>query len=887
MRETKLRRPVLHAARALAAAFFLDAAAFAATIDVTNTNDTGAGSLRDAINQSNASVGTLDTIAFHVTGTGCSGSPAVCVIQPALPGLPAITDPVILDATTQPGYAGSPLIQIDWTVPAGASGLVISAGDSTVKGLSITHFAYDGIALATKGSNTVQRNWVGLTPAGAAAGNGQYGISVSGSSNNLIGGTSATERNVVAANGNSNVHLEAGASNNVVSGNYIGTDPTGTLSTAGSNAGVRIFGNAGSNNVIGGTGAGAGNVINSAYAGISLAGAGTLIQGNYIGTDKTGMVAIGNGGGGGILISGNTSGGNTIGGSAAGARNVISGNATVGINVQGGSPTPNLIQGNFIGTDATGASNLGNGSDGIFVGYSGDPSHTIVGGIGAGEGNVIAFNGKTGTGSGIWVYDMKRVEIRGNSIHSNRTQGIDLGNPSRGPTLNDAGDGDAGANELQNFPSNMSTTPTSVSGTLNSAASTLFDLDFYASPACSPGGFGEGKTYLGSASRSTDGTGNVAFTVSLTVPAGQVVTATATDPLGNTSEFSQCGSIVPGFLEPDHGGATSDGNRVFEPGETTDVQSTWVNPTAVAFSGTGTVSGFTGPAGATYTIVDNHSNFPYIAADSQTGCGSTPDCYTLSVSSPGARPEARPAAHWDATFTETLTVPLSAPKVWKLHLGDSFSDVPRNYLFYQKVETVFHNAITVGCTTTSYCPDDLVQRDQMAIFIARGIAKGGANVPSSGTWNGNAYNCTSGGVSLFSDVAPTAIACKSVHYIAVKNVTSGCSTGVYCPAQNVTRAQMAIFMAKAIVAPAGGTAVPETYTDPVTFNSYSCNPSSPNLHFTDVAISDSYCRHVHYLWARNAVAGCSFNQYCPNGNVTRGEMAKFLGNAFGLLLYGP
>jgi hypothetical protein len=103
----------------------------------------------------------------------------------------------------------------------------------------------------------------------------------------------------------------------------------------------------------------------------------------------------------------------------------------------------------------------------------------------------------------------------------------------------------------------------------------------------------------------------------------------------------------------------------------------------------------------------------------------------------------------------------------------------------------------------------------------------------------------------------------------------------------VTRAQMAIFMAKAIFAPGGGNAVPEAYSDSATGNSYSCSAASPNLHFTDVLVSDSYCKHVHYLWARNFIAGCTFNQYCPNGDVTRGEMAKFLSNAFGLLLYGP
>ena len=262
---------------------------------------------------------------------------------------------------------------------------MISAGDSTVKGLSITHFAYDGIVLTTKGNNKVYRNWIGLDTSGAAAGNGQYGININGSSSNAIGGSSAAERNVIAANGNTNVHLEGGASDNVVSGNYIGTDPTGTSAIGGSASGIRIFGDAGPN-TFGGTAAGAGNVINGSGAGIFIQGSGSVFQGNLIGTDKTGMVALGNGSSGGILIAGNQSGGNTIGGTAAGARNIISGNANTGINVEGGSPTPNLIEGNFIGTDVTGAGDLGNGSDGIRVAYSGDPTDTVIGGTGGRRG---------------------------------------------------------------------------------------------------------------------------------------------------------------------------------------------------------------------------------------------------------------------------------------------------------------------------------------------------------------------------------------------------------------------------------------------------------------------------------------------------------------------
>ena len=116
----------------------------------------------------------------------------------------------------------------------------------------------------------------------------------------------------------------------------------------------------------------------------------------------------------------------------------------------------------------------------------------------------------------------------------------------------------------------------------------------------------------------------------------------------------------------------------------------------------------------------------------------------------------------------------------------------------------------------------------MAIFLAKGIAGTAALVPTSGLVGAQAYNCVSGGVSLFTDVLPTDIYCKHVHYIAAQNVTLGCSTAKYCPGDNVTRIQMAAFIAKAIVAPGGGAAIPLTYgPDPVTGLSYSCDAGSP------------------------------------------------------------
>ena len=175
----------------------------------------------------------------------------------------------------------------------------------------------------------------------------------------------------------------------------------------------------------------------------------------------------------------------------------------------------------------------------------------------------------------------------------------------------------------------------------------------------------------------------------------------------------------------------------------------------------------------------------------------------------------------------------------------------------------------------------------MAIFVARGIA-GGAALPAAGLVGGAPYDCSSGGTSIFTDVSPTAIFCKAVHFIAARNVTAGCAPSIFCPGPNVTRAEMAVFMAKGMVAPGGGDAVPETYgPDPVTGLSYSCDAGSPSLLFSDVSTSDPFCKHAHFLWARGVIAGCSASQYCPLSEVGRDEMAKFLANACNLELYGP
>ena len=340
-------------------------------------------------------------------------------------------------------------------------------------------------------------------------------------------------------------------------------------------------------------------------------------------------------------------------------------------------------------------------------------------------------------------------------------------------------------------------------------------------------------------------------------------------------------SIAPAGLSVDDGGsATSDNNGVLEPGETVPVKPSWSNLEAGDVALSATASGLTGPTGPSYTVADGTGDYGAIAPDTVGECV---DCYVMSAS----KPASRPATHWDLLFTE-ITNQGETAKLWTLHVGESFTDVPKTQPFYRKIETLLHSGITAGCTATNYCPGDDVSRAQMAIFLARAIAGGAANIPISGSVNGNPYDCVSGGTSLFTDVPPTDGACKAIHYIAAKNVTLGCAATLFCPDVLVSRAQMGIFLAKAIVAPAGGAGVPLTYgPDPVTGFSYSCDPSSQKLHFTDVSITDSFCKHVHFLWAKGIVSGCSATAYCPSVDVSRDAMAKFLVNAFQFKLYGP
>jgi len=615
---------------------------------VTNANDHGAGSLRQAILDANATIGT-DTIIFNVPGSG------VHTIN-LLIGLPVITDPVVIDATTQPGFAGAPLIELNGTqAGSNLNGLQISSAGCTIRGFVIGKFISGAGILLSSNGNTVQGNYIGTDSTGTVGRNNFYGILISNSSNNLIGGTTSAARNVISGNSFDGVNI--GGSGNQIQGNFIGTNASGTAAVPNGINGVNIsISPQLTNNVVGGTAPGAGNLISGNQRGINLfspgnfiqgnligtdvsgtkslgngtgiaaavantliggtipgarnvisgntgdgvtlGGAGSLLQGNFIGTDMSGTAALGNGGSGvvagsGALVGGitpearnvisgnggfgnislgsNSSGAqavvqgnyigtdvtgnvaltnpqagisisgssNLVGGLAPGAANVISGNR-VGLQIGGSifpGPAGNVVQGNVIGSNALGNSALPNSLGGIAI--SGSSSNTI-GGFQNGAANKISFNG----GPGVNVSSGTGNSIRGNSISSNAGLGIDLF--PIGVTPNDPGDADTGANNLQNFPLLTAVIPnggaTTIQGILNSTPNTTYAIDFYSNSACDPSGNGEGERFVGSATVTTAGDGNAS--INAMVPAalapGIVVTATATDPIGNTSEFSPC-----------------------------------------------------------------------------------------------------------------------------------------------------------------------------------------------------------------------------------------------------------------------------------------------------------------------------------------------------------
>ena len=548
-----------HLASSLLGLVLLAPALTAATVTVNDAGDstnacaasgTGTCTLRDALTYANANAGS--TIAFDIAGAG------VHTIAPATP-YPSISAKVTIDGFTQPGSSPNSngpglgdnsvhLIEIDGT-HAGAGILTatlafaVGSNDSVIRGLVVNRSgAAIQVAYTTTSGHVIEGNFLGTDPTGTVAVANGLDILIDVAATNVtVGGITPASRNLISgASAGIGIGSTAGngGSGHLIQGNFIGTNAAGT-GALGNGVGISMQSNV-IGSTIGGNTPAARNVISGNQIGVGVSAGlgdptvtGNFVIGNYIGVDVSGSAPLGNSSLG-IGLNGIA---NTIGGAGPGEGNVISGNQGSGIQIIGGNGS--IIQGNLIGTDAAGVQAFGNSGYGIYVGAS----SVVVGGIAPGQGNVIAFNGATGSRPGLAVVNGTNDVIRGNSIHDNAGIGIDLADD--GTTPNDAGDADTGANNRQNFPlikTIVHGAGTQVTGVLHSTAGAAFDLDFYASASCStfPREFLEGETYLGTSPVSTDGAGNATFDVMLpATDAGARISATATDPSGNTSEFSQ------------------------------------------------------------------------------------------------------------------------------------------------------------------------------------------------------------------------------------------------------------------------------------------------------------------------------------------------------------
>jgi hypothetical protein len=443
----------------------------------------------------------------------------------------------------------------------GGSGLEIFAaassnnigGTANVASNFISGNAGPGVNISGTGtkSNKVLHNFIGTNLGGTAAVPNIAGVQVfNGAQKNTIGGTNASSRNIISGNTFQGLTISgAGTNSNTVAGNYIGLNKNGTSAIPNNSAGISIFLGAQAN-TIGGTAAGSRNVISgNVNQGITISDSGTNLNkvlNNYIGTNAAGTAAIANSFSGMDIFTGASS--NIIG--AAGQGNLISGNANYGIAISGTGTSSQSVQGNFIGTNAAATAALPNAFSGIIL-FNGTQNN-LIGNPTTGAGNVIAFN----TFAGIDVFDSATTgnDFNANAIYSNGALGINLVGGSEngfGVTANDSQDPDTGPNQLQNYPVLTSANSSAVIvGSLNSVPSKSYRIDFYSSPASDPSGFGEGQSWIGATTVTTDGLGNASINVDfpVTLTSGAKVTATATNTgtgAAGTSEFSAAITVVP------------------------------------------------------------------------------------------------------------------------------------------------------------------------------------------------------------------------------------------------------------------------------------------------------------------------------------------------------
>jgi CSLREA domain-containing protein len=577
-------------------------------------------SLREAIATANSASGE-SRIEFDLPTT-----PAT--IQPASP-LPQVTASVTIDGRTQPGYAGTPVVEIDGQLTSNTSvGLQITGDDVVVQGLTLNRFGARGILVDDADRVVIRGNRIATDLAGQndLGRMGFAGITLSESAGATIGGTAVADRNILSGAFALEIAGATSTGNEVV-GNHLGVRADGTLRLGTRAGGLRIH-NGASQNLIGGDTAAERNV---AY-GISISGAattGNVVTGNYIGLTSTGNAVLcstcsslgitsgasqnrigGAAAGEGNLVAGmglgvdSTGVGNAfmgnrigvnaagtatlpvsdrgigvaapqtiVGGSLPGEGNVIAGTSNEGILISAGA-TGSTVTGNFIGVDSDGTTARPNTRHGVHVYQA---SGVTIGGSSPGERNVIANNGQNGiavwsSASGTPPHS-QNVRIVGNSIHSNGWLGIDLGTSGADAgqvTQNDIGDSDTGPNGLQNHPvlSSARTTGSQLrlTGALDTTAGT-YRIDAYSSDVCDPTGNGEAQTYLGGFDVPVAGPGGTPLraTLATKVAPGRHVTLSATSPTGATSELSTCATVTNLATSSNPDGGSADIPWVFRP----------------------------------------------------------------------------------------------------------------------------------------------------------------------------------------------------------------------------------------------------------------------------------------------------------------------------------
>ncbi len=687
MRSGFLRRPFYQLGLILGVSFlFGSPGARANTITVTTTSDAiaddGMCTFREAIVAANTNM------ASGVSGGECgAGASGLDTIEFAIPGagvqrirpsvtLQAITEPVFIDGYSQAGTSPN-------TNP-------MNAGINAVVLIELYGDLSGGLHLSAGASGSTIR-----------------GLSIHG------GGDA----------------IQMNASNVTIAGNFLGTNPAGTAGESLPSNGIQM--QSGDHNVIGGPAAADRNLVSGYRSGSIEIGTcdATLVQGNYIGTNAAGTVGLQD-------LSATPYGVQTdpLSTNTSILGNLISGNAS-GINGYG----PSVIQGNLIGTQKDGMSPLPNVTYGIFV----DGNGHLVGSTIPGLGNTIAFNG--------FGLDFRTSSfgnrITGNSIHSSTHLGIGLDAFTFNPLANDACDTDTlEGNRGQNYPvitsALISGGSVTISGTLNSAAATTFRVEFFSDVACNASGHGEGRTYIGFTDVTTDPTCDGSFgPVVFSVPGGQAVfSATATDPAGNTSEFSSCitggGDVVVSSISPTSGPASGFPGAVLA---------------GASFAAGAAVT--VGGVGASGVVVNS------------------PTQITMDV------PALAPGVVYPVTVTEPGPASGTLTNGW---FAD-FLDVAGGLPFHPFVEKLVRNAITAGCGGGNYCPGSSVTRAQMAVFLLR--AK-----------DGPAYTPPACIVPAFNDVPCSSGFAIWVNELALRGVTAGCGGGNYCPSSAVTRDQMAVFL---------------------------------------------------------------------------------------------